>query len=98
MAVSQLYIMRTPQSESLLLQSIETRLIAIQQSMATHTRADDVITAQVVMLYEIMRIHRSSSIALECIGRIPLRLMQHVVSKSTHCLQPHTNVSPTTWD
>ncbi|KAK4244350.1 hypothetical protein C7999DRAFT_35274 [Corynascus novoguineensis] len=98
MAVSQLYVMRTPQSESLILQSIDTRLIAIQQSMATHTRADDVTTAQVVMLYAIMRIYRSSSIALESIDRIPLRLMQHVVSKSMYCLQPHTNVSPSDWE
>ncbi|KAL2165655.1 hypothetical protein VTG60DRAFT_4059 [Thermothelomyces hinnuleus] len=92
MEVAHLYSMRTPQSESFLLQSVDARLLT------THTRADDIATAQAVLLYAIMRIYRSGSMALERVHRISLEPMQHVVHKSMHCLQPHTNVTPDDWE
>ncbi|KAL2151658.1 hypothetical protein VTH82DRAFT_6756 [Thermothelomyces myriococcoides] len=98
MAVAQLYSMRTPQCEPLLLQSIDERLIAIRKNLPTHTRADDIATAQAVLLYAIMRIYRSGSMAMERVHRISLELMHHVVHKSLRCLQPFTNVTPNDWE
>ncbi|KAH6844724.1 hypothetical protein B0I37DRAFT_343250 [Chaetomium sp. MPI-CAGE-AT-0009] len=97
-AVAQLYTTTTPQSDAVLLRSINTQLLSLQRNLITQPRADDILMMQATLLYSMMRIYRSGPTASECIDRVPLRLMQHVLSKSINCMTPHTNVTPNDWE
>ncbi|KAK3291037.1 uncharacterized protein B0H64DRAFT_427492 [Chaetomium fimeti] len=97
-AVAQLYATTTPQSDAVLLRFINTQLLSLQRNITTQPRADDISMMQATLLYSMMRIYRSGPMASECIDRVPLRLLQHVLSKSIHCMTPHTNVTPNDWE
>ncbi|KAH6649421.1 hypothetical protein F5144DRAFT_624630 [Chaetomium tenue] len=97
-AVAHLYATATPQSYAVLLRSINTQLASLQRNITTQTRADDVSMMQAVLLYAMMCIYRSGPTASEGIDRVPLRLMQHVLSKNMHCIPPHTNVTSSDWE
>ncbi|KAK4040433.1 hypothetical protein C8A01DRAFT_15677 [Parachaetomium inaequale] len=83
--LAQIYATRTPDVDSLLSRSIDTQLLLIQRNVT-------------VLLYAMLRIYRSGPTASECIDRVSLRLMQHVLSKSLHCMTPHTDVTPSDWE
>ncbi|KAK4097278.1 hypothetical protein N658DRAFT_479203 [Parathielavia hyrcaniae] len=97
-AVAQLYRTRTPASDPVLIRSIDAQLLQIQRNIARHTRAEDVTTIQATLLYAGMRLYRAGSTACETLDRVSLRLMQHVLSKSLHCITPHINPSPDDWE
>ncbi|KAK4118756.1 hypothetical protein N657DRAFT_650947 [Parathielavia appendiculata] len=93
-----MYATRTVQSDAVLLRAIDAQLGQFQLKVtAMQSERDEISMLQAVLLYACMRVYRAGPIASECIDRIPLRLMQHVLSKNLPCMTLPTNPLPTAW-